>query len=235
MPTGSRSWPRSAEAAERAGELAAALASWRRRSPCCRPRAVSTRSSPIGSAGWAAGRKPAQLEGLGDDSPVGPDQTPADPHAPSRWSGGVISGIIGTLALAIWKFKFLAVILFTKGKFLLLGLTKASTFWSMIAAFGVYWTVFGGWFALGFVLSIYIHEMGHVAVLMRYGVKAECAAVPPGNRGRHPAEAGIRRSRGRTPGSASPARSGAWVRRWPVPRSMPCPNGRSGPRWPVGA
>ena len=92
----------------------------------------------------------------------------------------MISGAIGTLALAIWKFKFLAAILITKGKFLLLGLTKASTFWSMLAAFGVYWTVFGAWFALGFVLSIYIHEMGHVAALMRYGVKASAPLFLPG-------------------------------------------------------
>ena len=50
----------------------------------------------------------------------------------------------------------------------------------MMASFGVYWTVFGGWFALGFVLSIYIHEMGHVAALMRYGVKASAPLFIPG-------------------------------------------------------
>ena len=50
----------------------------------------------------------------------------------------------------------------------------------MLAAFGVYWTVFGGWFALGFVLSIYIHEMGHVAALLRYGVPATAPLFIPG-------------------------------------------------------
>ena len=50
----------------------------------------------------------------------------------------------------------------------------------MLAAFGVYWTVFGCWFALGFVLSIYIHEMGHVAALMRYGVPATAPLFIPG-------------------------------------------------------
>ena len=50
----------------------------------------------------------------------------------------------------------------------------------MMAAFGVYWTVFGGWFALGFVLSIYIHEMGHVAALLRYGVPATAPLFIPG-------------------------------------------------------
>ena len=68
----------------------------------------------------------------------------------------------------------------TKAKFLLLGLTKASTLFSMLAAFGVYWTVFGGWFALGLVLSIYVHEMGHVAALVRYGVPATAPLFIPG-------------------------------------------------------
>ena len=45
--------------------------------------------------------------------------------------GQRISGLIGTLALAVWKFKFAAVLLASKAKFLLLGLTKASTFLSM--------------------------------------------------------------------------------------------------------
>ena len=99
---------------------------------------------------------------------------------PSRWSGGVISSVIGTVALAIWKFKVIAVALLTKGKLLLLGLTKASTFFSMFAMMGVYWTMFGPWLAVGLVLSIYVHEMGHVFALMRYGVKASAPLFIPG-------------------------------------------------------
>ena len=90
----------------------------------------------------------------------------------SRWSGGAVWGVITTLGLVVWKIKFLAVLLLTKGKILLLGLTKASTFLSMLASVGLYWTVFGGWFALGLVLSIYVHEMGHVFALTRYGIHA---------------------------------------------------------------
>jgi hypothetical protein len=60
------------------------------------------------------------------------------------------------LALAAWKFKFLAFMVPSKGKLLLLGLIKASTFLSLFAMVGVYWTAFGFWFALGLVLSIYI-------------------------------------------------------------------------------
>ncbi len=92
----------------------------------------------------------------------------------------MISGVIGTVALAVWKFKFIAVALLTKGKLLLLGLTKASTFFSMFAMMGVYWTIFGGWLAVGLVLSIYVHEMGHVFALIRYGVKASAPLFIPG-------------------------------------------------------
>ena len=37
----------------------------------------------------------------------------------------------------------------SKAKFLLLGLTKASTVFSMLLSFGAYWTVWGWTFALG--------------------------------------------------------------------------------------
>ena len=98
----------------------------------------------------------------------------------SRGSGGAASGILATLALVFWKFKFLAVVLLTKGKLLLLGLTKASTFFSMFLTAGLYWTVFGFWFAVGLVLSIYVHEMGHVFALTRYGIQAGAPLFVPG-------------------------------------------------------
>ena len=108
-------------------------------------------------------------------------RTPAGEASSSkRWSGGAVSGLAATLALAAWKFKFLAVLLLTKGKILLLGLTKASTFLSMFVSIGVYWTVFGGWFAAGLVLSIYVHEMGHVVALARYGIHAGAPLFVPG-------------------------------------------------------
>ena len=97
-----------------------------------------------------------------------------------RWSGGAVSGLVATLALVAWKFKFLAVLLLTKGKILLLGLTKASTFLSMFVSIGVYWTVFGGWFAAGLVLSIYVHEMGHVVALAALRDSRRSALFVPG-------------------------------------------------------
>ena len=103
--------------------------------------------------------------------------TPAEMPAtgPWKWLGG-----LGAAGLVLWKVKFLLIAFATKGKLLVLGLTKASTFFSMLLAFGVYWTAWGMWFAAGLVLSIYVHEMGHVAALRRYGIAASAPMFIPG-------------------------------------------------------
>lgn len=104
----------------------------------------------------------------------------SDGQSAGGWSTGAASGVVGGLALLLWKFKFVAGLLLGKAKLLILGLTKAGTFFSMFAAVGVYWTAFGFWFALGLMLSIYVHEMGHVAALSRYGVRAGAPLFVPG-------------------------------------------------------
>jgi len=86
---------------------------------------------------------------------------------------------LGPVGVILWKFKTLALLFLTKFKLLLLGLTKIKTLLSMIAFFGVYWAMFGWKFALGFVLSIYIHEMGHVFALRRYGIAATAPMFIP--------------------------------------------------------
>ena len=74
----------------------------------------------------------------------------------------------------------IGLLLIGKLKFLLLGLTKASTFFSMFAFFGVYWSLYGWPLAAGIVVSIYIHEMGHVAMLRRLGIAAGAPLFIPG-------------------------------------------------------
>ena len=74
----------------------------------------------------------------------------------------------------------LVLLLGSKLKFLLLGLTKASTLLSMFGFFGVYWSTYGWPLALGLVVSIYIHEMGHVAMLRRLGIDAGAPLFIPG-------------------------------------------------------
>jgi Zn-dependent protease len=91
-----------------------------------------------------------------------------DPTAPP-WYKRPFAAVIGVIVLVLGKFKFLA-----------LGLLKAKTFLSMFAFFGVYWATFGWPLALGLVLSIYIHEMGHVAELRRLHIDAGAPLFIPG-------------------------------------------------------
>ena len=87
---------------------------------------------------------------------------------------------LGMLGALLWKLKFLLLALLAKGKLLLLGLSKAGTLLSMVLSFGVYWAAWGWKFALGLMVSIYIHEIGHVAALQRYGIKATAPMFIPG-------------------------------------------------------
>ncbi|HEY1308480.1 MAG TPA: site-2 protease family protein [Vicinamibacterales bacterium] len=109
----------------------------------------------------------AELTRTIDGDPAGSSSAAPAKDRPMWWRG--LAGI-GTVAL----------LLVTKLKFLLLGLTKISTFASMFAFFGVYWSIYGWPLALGLVVSIYIHEMGHVAMLRRLGIDAGAPLFIPG-------------------------------------------------------
>jgi Zn-dependent protease len=74
----------------------------------------------------------------------------------------------------------IALLLATKLKFLLLGLTKLSTFASMFGFIAVYWSIHGWPLAVGLAGSIYIHEMGHVSMLRRLGIQAGAPLFIPG-------------------------------------------------------
>ncbi|RPJ68982.1 MAG: site-2 protease family protein [Acidobacteria bacterium] len=93
---------------------------------------------------------------------------------------GAGGGAVAGGALILWKLKALLLIAVTKGKLLLLGLTKSSTLLSMLPTFGLYWAVFGWRFAAGLIASIYVHEMGHVFALRRYGIPASAPMFIPG-------------------------------------------------------
>ncbi len=102
-----------------------------------------------------------------------PQQQPQQP-----WRKLVASlGVAGAL---LWKFKFVAVLLVSKGKFLILGLTKLPTLFSMFASAGVYWALYGWRYAVGLVASIYLHEMGHMWAFRRFGVPASAPMFIPG-------------------------------------------------------
>jgi Zn-dependent protease len=124
-----------------------------------------------------------EIEGPGEiSSEVISDQVNADSpeQAVSKSRTNVIAASVVGGGLFLWKFKFVASFILTKGKLLLLGLTKASTVFSMLLSLGVYWAVFGWTFAAGLVASIYVHEMGHVAALRRIGISATAPMFIPG-------------------------------------------------------
>jgi Zn-dependent protease len=153
-----------ADAATRAGNHQEALAAWRASLELLPP---ESRQHTVISE-----RIAALSEAVGSAS-----QMPADAHTRPGWKW---LALLGPAALVVWKFKFLIVAVLSKGKLLLLGLTKMSTLASMLLAVGVYWTQWGLWFALGLVVSIYIHEMGHVAALRQYGIAASAPMFIPG-------------------------------------------------------
>lgn len=71
-------------------------------------------------------------------------------------------GAVGYLLSRTWTYLMLLLKLGGKGKSL----------WSMLFMVGVY-AMFWGWkFAVGFVLLLFVHEMGHAYVLRREGIKA---------------------------------------------------------------
>lgn len=67
-----------------------------------------------------------------------------------------------------------------KSKWLLLGLLKAKTLLSMLLYATVQAQTAGWVLAIGIVISIYIHEMGHVAMLSHYGIAASAPLFIPG-------------------------------------------------------
>jgi len=151
-----------AERAGQAGDSSAALAAWRQAIDLLPPDSAQhhTLSARIVALSRTVESQPAGAK-------------PA-----SRWGKGAAG--LGALGALLAKLKFAVVFLLTKAKLLLFGLTKAGTLFSMLLSAGVYWTLWGWKFAIGIVLSIYVHEMGHVQALQRYGIKATAPMFIPG-------------------------------------------------------
>jgi Zn-dependent protease len=118
---------------------------------------------PVDSAQFE--RIGAKLAALGSPATRQPS---AGTESKTKW--GAIVGGGATIAL----------LLGSKLKFLLLGLSKASTLLSMFGFIGVYWTLYGWPLAVGMGVSIYIHEMGHVAMLTRLGIQSGAPLFIPG-------------------------------------------------------
>lgn len=80
------------------------------------------------------------------------------------------AGPFGVLIAALVKYKTLALVLLTKGKFLI----------SILLFVGLYWGLYGWWFAVGLTGSVLLHEMGHYLMVRRFGFAAELPMFIPG-------------------------------------------------------
>jgi hypothetical protein len=181
-----------AESATSAGELLQAREAWE----------AALRFLPIESQQYAAIRSRITDLSQRIDSATPASATAKPATGGSWWQRG------GAAIVSV------AVLLIGKLKFLLLGLTKASTFISMFAFFGVYWNLYGWPLAAGLVVSIYIHEMGHVANVASIGDCCRRAALHSGVRRAGDAEAARGRSDHGCEDRTGRARSGGWVPRW---------------------
>ncbi len=90
------------------------------------------------------------------------------PKPPMDWKKRF--GPLGVLIAALIKYKTLALVLLTKGKFLI----------SILLFVGLYWGLYGWWFAVGLTGSVLLHEMGHYFMVRRFGFAAELPMFIPG-------------------------------------------------------
>jgi Zn-dependent protease len=93
-------------------------------------------------------------------------QEPAARPVPSRWAGRLAP--LAPIVVALSKGKALLAIF--NAKFLL----------SFGAFLGIYWSLYGIAFALGFVIQILIHELGHYIDIRRRGLPADLPIFLPG-------------------------------------------------------
>ncbi len=158
-----------AQEAERQGDLSAALTTWKAALDLLPPRApqraaidarvTALQDRLVGGAGAKDGGARAKQPGVRE-----------------TWRS---KGALAALGALLIKFKTILFLVLAKAKLVLLGLTKLKTLLSMVAFFGVYWTMYGWKFAAGFVVSIYLHEMGHVVAARRFGLKASAPVFIP--------------------------------------------------------
>jgi Zn-dependent protease len=144
-----------AAAADAAGDPAAARAHW-------------SEARSLVPAGTQQHRQiDARMASLTEEPGSTPPSSPGGRHR--SWQGQAIGAAIAIGLLFAGKLKFL-----------LLGLSKLSTVTSMFGFVAVYWSIHGWPLAAGLAGSIYVHEMGHVAMLRRLGIQAGAPLFIPG-------------------------------------------------------
>ena len=163
---------KAATAAEKEGSMTEALASWRCAIALLPPGTTQYKSidSRMRALSAAIDRRGAIPAGVGENG--------NGKNGTSGKKAGAAAGV-GAVGLALVKSKALLVLLLGNGKLLLLGLLKVPTLLSMLIY--VPWLSSRGLgFGIGLVASIYVHEIGHVAALKRYGIDSTAPMFVPG-------------------------------------------------------
>jgi Zn-dependent protease len=117
-----------------------------------------------------AGPDAADRRKKGAPRPAGAPTTGDGSHRTHRARNSALGGAGAALAFLVGKLKFLG---------LLAGVLKLKTLATMVVSIVLYGTQWGLPFAIGFVLLIFVHEMGHVVVLRREGIPAGAPVFIP--------------------------------------------------------
>jgi len=108
------------------------------------------------------------------DTEARPEAPRYEPIKPEGGLWSLLKRLLAPLAavgLLLAKFKFLL--------FALLKIKFVGTALTMLVSIGAYALLFPVWFAVGFVVLIWVHEMGHVLQLKREGIKASAPMFIP--------------------------------------------------------
>ena len=93
-----------------------------------------------------------------------------------------VAPMVFAAVVLLLKFKGLLLFVALKAKWLLATLKLTNLFTtgaSMLVSIGLYAVAYGFYFALGFVALIFVHEMGHVVMLRKNGIKATAPLFIP--------------------------------------------------------
>ena len=110
---------------------------------------------------------PAEPEAQPDRDAFGNERPRDDEQRKRGIGGGIVAGLLAILA---------------KGKAVLLLLPKLkllTTSGSMLVSIAAYSLIWGWKFAVGFVILLFVHEMGHVIQLRREGIEASAPLFIP--------------------------------------------------------
>jgi Zn-dependent protease len=128
--------------------------------------------TPVAPAAVPPGGYPSHAPGPGGENPFGQQPRGQRPVRNLRNRIGSALAALGALIA-----KFFAVI---KGGLLLIPKAKLLvTLGTALVSVVLYSLVFGWWFAVGFVLLLFVHEMGHVIQLRREGIRATAPVFVP--------------------------------------------------------